>query len=449
MSTPLEPSLSRFRESLRIEDILRKETVGGIILLIAATVALVLANSDLADTYFGLRELHVGVTVGQWHWAISVGHLAADGLLAIFFFLVGLELKREIVAGDLRNPRTALVPVVAACGGVLAPALIFVAITAQSGGEVLRGWAIPVATDIAFALAILAVVGTALPSAMRTFLLTLAVVDDLIGIVIIAVFYASDLQPGYLVAALVGVAVYGLIAQKYAVLFHMRSTAAWLILLPLGVVVWGLMYQSGVHATVAGVLLALTVPVKRSARVRAAARADGRRDSDDVPGLAEVFEHRFRPISTGVAVPVFAFFSAGVAIGGLDGFVAAIGSTVTLGIIVALVAGKAIGIFGATWLVTRVRGVTLGRGMGWVDVLGLAILGGMGFTVSLLITELSFGVSGEIADRAKLGVLLGSAIAAVLAAILLGARNRRYRALREQERLDLDRDGIPDVFDTA
>jgi NhaA family Na+:H+ antiporter len=448
VTTSPDTSYSRFRESLRVEDILRKETVGGIILLVAAALALIFANSGLADAYYGLRDLRVGLVVGDWQWEISLGNLAADGLLAIFFFLVGLELKRELVAGELRNPRAALVPVVAAFGGVLVPALIFVMVNAQAGEDALRGWAIPVATDIAFALAVLAVVGTWLPAAMRTFLLTLAVVDDLIGITIIAIFYATDLQPAYLVGALVGVAVYGVIAQKSAVLFHVRSSAAWFILLPIGIVVWALMYQSGVHATVAGVLLALTVPVTRSRKVKDAARARGRQDAENGPGLAEIFEHRFRPISTGVAVPVFAFFSAGVTIGGWEGLVAALTSTVTLGIIVALVAGKTIGIVGATWMVTRFRGVSLGRGMAWVDVLGLAVLGGMGFTVSLLIAELSFGISGVLADNAKIGVLVGSGVAAIIAAILLGARNRRYRLLRAEEKADANRDGIPDVFET-
>jgi NhaA family Na+:H+ antiporter len=232
------------------------------------------------------------------------------------------------------------------------------------------------------------------------------------------------------------------------VLFHVRSSAAWFILLPIGIIVWALMYQSGVHATVAGVLLALTVPVTRSSKVRDAARARGHRDAEDGPGLAEVFEHRFRPISTGVAVPVFAFFSAGVTIGGVEGFLTALTSTVTLGIVIALVAGKTVGIIGATWIVTRLRGVSLGRGMAWVDVVALAVLGGMGFTVSLLIAELSFGISGGLADNAKIGVLVGSGVAAIIAAILLGVRNRRYRLLREEEKADANRDGIPDIYDT-
>jgi len=182
------PGRARFEESLRIENILRKETVGGILLLIATVAALILANSPFADWYFSLRATEVGVSFGAFEWHISLGHLAADGLLAIFFFLAGLELKREFIAGELRDPRKALIPVTAAVGGVVVPAVIYTVINLQSGPEALRGWAIPVATDIAFALAVLAVIGTHLPAAMRTFLLTLAVVDDLLGIAIIAFF---------------------------------------------------------------------------------------------------------------------------------------------------------------------------------------------------------------------------------------------------------------------
>ncbi|WP_353987891.1 Na+/H+ antiporter NhaA [Ruicaihuangia caeni] len=438
--------MERFNESLRIEQILRKETVGGVLLMIAAVVALLMANSGLADFYFGLRDIHVGILVGDWEWEISIGHLAADGLLAVFFFLVGLELKREFVSGDLRNPRAALVPIVAACGGVIAPALIFTLLNAGSHPEVMRGWAIPVATDIAFACAVLAVVGTWLPAAMRTFLLTLAVVDDLIGIAIIAVFYPSKFELGYFIAAIVGVAIYALIAQKNREFFRNRPTAAWLLLLPLGIAVWAMMYQSGIHATVAGVLLGFTIPVRLTRKERIGVETGAISLAfAERPSLAEVFEHRFRPVSTGIALPVFAFFSAGVAIGGFEGYVEALASPLTLGVILALVAGKAIGITGATWLITRLPGVK--AGMKWIDVFSLAVLGGMGFTVSLLITELSFGISGVFADQAKIGVLTGSFAAAIIAAVLLGIRNRHYRAQREAESVDSDDNGVPDYFE--
>lgn len=437
-STPLSAPARRYRESLWIERILRRETVGGFLLLAATVLALIAANTGLAEGYFGLRSTYLEITFGAFSWEISVGKFAADALLAIFFFLAGLELKREFVAGELRDPRKALVPVVAAVGGVIVPAVIFLAIVQAEGPEVQRGWAIPVATDIAFALAVLAVVGTALPLALRTFLLTLAVVDDLIAITIIAFFYTTDLQPGYLLASLIGVAVYGLIAQRYQEFFRLRTTAAWFVLLPIGVIVWFFMFESGVHATVAGVLLAFTVPVR--------ARGGDDDGLGERMGLAETFEHRYRPLSAGIAVPVFAFFSAGVAVGGWDGLVEAVTSPLALGIMAGLVLGKTIGITAATWLVTRIPGVSLPRGVAWIDLVGLALLAGMGFTVSLLINELSFGQGTPLDDVGKVGILLGSLLAAVLAVILLGSRNRRYKRLVAEETVDIDGDGIPDVY---
>lgn len=434
----LSETQRRYRESLWIERILQRETVGGILLLAATVLALIVANSALAESYFGLRSTYLQISFGEFFWEISVGKFAADALLAIFFFLAGLELKREFVAGELRDPRKALVPVVAAVGGVIVPAIIYVLIVLDDGPEALRGWAIPVATDIAFALAVLAVVGTALPLALRTFLLTLAVVDDLIAITIIAFFYTTDLEPLFLVASFVGLAVYAFVAQRYQEFFRIRSTAAWFILLPIGILVWYFMFESGVHATVAGVLLAFAIPV----------RAKGGDEDGLGPrmGLAEIFEHRYRPLSAGVAVPVFAFFSAGVAVGGWDGLVAAVTSPIAVGIMLGLVVGKTIGITLATWLVTRLPGISLPRGVTWIDLIGLALLAGMGFTVSLLISELSFGQGTLLDDIGKVGILLGSLIAAALAMLLLGARNRVYKRQLAAERVDSDGDGIPDVF---
>ncbi|GAA1726662.1 Na+/H+ antiporter NhaA [Microcella frigidaquae] len=439
VSAPLTEPARRYRESLWIERILRRETVGGFLLLAATVLALIAANTGLAESYVGLRSTYLEISFGAFSWEISVGKFAADALLAIFFFLAGLELKREFVAGELRDPRKALVPVVAAVGGVVVPAIIFLAIVRAEGPEVVRGWAIPVATDIAFALAVLAVVGTALPIALRTFLLTLAVVDDLIAITIIAFFYTTDLQPVFLLASLIGVAVYGLIVQRFQDFFRERETAAWFVLLPLGVLVWFFMFESGVHATVAGVLLAFTVPVR--------ARGGDADGLGERMGLAEIFEHRYRPLSAGIAVPVFAFFSAGVAVGGWDGLVEAVTSPLALGIIVGLVVGKTVGITVATWLVTRIPGVSLPRGVAWIDLVGLALLAGMGFTVSLLINELSFGQGTPLDDVGKVGILLGSLIAALLAVALLGGRNRHYRRRVAEDAVDADGDGIPDIYD--
>jgi NhaA family Na+:H+ antiporter len=405
-------------EASRIADILRQETIGGVLLIVAAVIALVAANlgdgyAELRDTVIGPSALHLDLSLGTW---------AADGLLAIFFFIAGLELKRELVAGDLRDPRRAAIPVVAAIGGMAVPALLFALINL---GGALRGWAIPTATDIAFALAVLAIISTHLPTGLRTFLLTLAIVDDLLAITIIAFFYTSDLEPLWLLAALVPLAVFTVLVQ--------RRISAWWLLLPLAALTWGLVHASGIHATVAGVLLGFAVPVLR-------------RDGQAGPGLAEHFEHRFRPLSAAVAVPIFAFFSAGVAIGGWDGLTSALGDPITVGIVVGLFAGKTIGVLGATWLAARFTRADLDDDIAWVDVLGLAMLAGIGFTVSLLIGELAYGAGSAADEHVKVGVLTGSLVSAVAAAGVLRARNRHYARVEQRERRDDDGDGVPDVF---
>ncbi|WP_435875265.1 Na+/H+ antiporter NhaA [Pseudarthrobacter enclensis] len=440
--TPAPPSSPRrtilgrgsYAEALRIGEILRKETVGGALLVAAAVIALIWANSPASDSYFALRDLKFGYE--PWHLELSLGAWAADGLLAIFFFLVGLELKREFVAGDLRDLRKSIVPVAAAAGGVVVPAVIYGVVNFASP-ETLRGWAIPTATDIAFAVAVLAIIGSHLPSALRIFLLTLAVVDDLIAISIIAFFYTSDLQVGPLLLALVPLAVYAFLAHKYRRFFGRHAASAWLILLPLGIVTWSLVHASGIHATVAGVLLGFAVPVIRS-------QASGGPEAG--PGLAEIFEHRFRPISAGIAVPIFAFFSAGVAVGGWDGFVSALADPVALGIILALVLGKPIGILGTTWILTKATRATLDSSFKWIDIFGVALLAGIGFTVSLLVAELSFGQGSLHDDHAKVGILTASLLAALLATAVLRTRNRQYRQAEELEKVDSDNDGVPDVY---
>jgi NhaA family Na+:H+ antiporter len=409
---------SSWPEASRIADILRQETLGGALLLMATVAALVAANSgdgyaSLRDSAFGPDSLHLHLTFGQW---------ASDGLLAIFFFVAGLELKREFVAGDLREPSRAALPVVAAVGGMVVPALIFVLV--NLGGS-LDGWAIPTATDIAFALAVLAVIGSHLPSGLRTFLLTLAVVDDLLAIIIIAVVYTKTLHVGYLLLALVPIAIFTVLVQ--------RRVRSWWLLLPLAALAWGLVHASGVHATVAGVLLGFAVPVIR-------------RDGSEGPGLAEHFEHRFRPLSAAVAVPVFAFFSAGVAVDGWSGLTGALGEPITIGIIAGLFIGKTVGVFAATWLVATFTRAKLDDDLAWLDVLGIAMLAGVGFTVSLLIGELAYGVGTATDEHVKTGVLAGSLVSALGAALILRTRNRRHREITLREARDEDGDGIPDAF---
>lgn len=432
MSHPSGPAPRLFArgswpEASRVADILRKETIGGALLLAGTVVALVWANSSWSGGYESLRDTRVGPSA--LHLDLTLGTWAADGLLAIFFFVAGLELKREFVAGDLRDPRRAAVPVAAAIGGVAVPALVYLAIASGAGDGAGKGWAIPTATDIAFALAVLAVVGRHLPSSLRTFLLTLAVVDDLIAITIIALFYTSDLQILPLAAAAVPLALFAVLVQ--------RRVRSWWLLLPLAAVTWTLVHESGVHATVAGVLLGFVVPVVRS---------DAAGGPDAGPGLAEHFEHRFRPISAGIAVPVFAFFAAGVTVGGWGGLGDSFSDRVALGIVVALVLGKPVGILAATWLVARFTRADLDEDLTWTDVVGLAMLAGIGFTVSLLIGELAFGLGSERDDHVKVAVLVGSVAAAVLASLVLRVRSRAYHAIHLAEIEDLDHDGIPDVY---
>ncbi|HET9871790.1 MAG TPA: Na+/H+ antiporter NhaA [Propionibacteriaceae bacterium] len=416
-------------EASRISALLRRETVGGGLLLVAAVLALFWANSPWAGGYAALRDFTAGP--GRLHLDLSVGDWAADGLLAIFFFVAGLELKREFVAGDLRDPRRAALPVVAAVGGMVAPALLFVLVNLRTGAGALQGWAIPTATDIAFALAVLAVVGTHLPTGLRTFLLTLAVVDDLLAITIIALFYTHELHPLMLLLALIPLALFGVLVQ--------RRVGSALLLLPLAAITWSLVHASGVHATVAGVLLALTVPVLRR-------QADHGGESEH--SLAEHFEHRMRPLSAGFAVPVFAFFAAGVTIGGFRGLAESLADPISLGVVLGLVAGKALGIFGCTFVMARFTRAHLDDELRWVDVFGVAVLAGIGFTVSLLIGDLAFGAGSERTEHVKVAVLTGSLLAAVVASVILRARNRTYRRLHEAEQADTDHNGIPDIYET-
>lgn len=414
-------------ESNRIITILHKETVGGAILLAAAAIALIWANSPWGASYHALTNFRVGSDDFGLHLNLSLGGWAADGLLAIFFFVVGLELKREFVAGDLRDPARAALPIAAAVGGMAVPALIFVAFTIGGPDGAVSGWAIPTATDIAFAVAVLAVISTHLPVALRTFLLTLAVVDDLLAITVIAVFYTTKINLGALLLALVPLAAFAILVQ--------RRISSWWLLIPLAVLTWAFVHESGVHATVAGVLLGFTVPVLGSAT-----RGEG---------LAERFEHVMRPISAGFAVPVFAFFAAGVGFGGYDGFVTALRDPIALGIIAGLVVGKTIGIFGTTRLIAAVTRASLDASLRWIDVLGVSMLAGIGFTVSLLIGDLAFGPDPSRLAVMKVAVLTGSVLAALLAGVLLRIRNRHYRAIFELETADPDCDGVPDVYLTG
>ncbi|MFC9391306.1 Na+/H+ antiporter NhaA [Streptomyces venezuelae] len=404
-----------------LTDALRTETVGGVLLLAAAVAALIWANTPLGDSYESVSDFHIGpAALGL---DLSIQHWAADGLLAVFFFVAGIELKRELVAGELRDPKAAALPVIAAICGMAVPALVYTLVNVLGDGST-DGWAVPTATDIAFALAVLAVIGTSLPSALRAFLLTLAVVDDLFAILIIAIFFTSDLNFAALGGAVAGLVLFWLLLRK--------GVRGWYVYVPLALVIWALMYNSGVHATIAGVAMGLML--------RCTTR-EGERHS---PG--EHIEHLVRPLSAGLAVPLFALFSAGVSVSGgalRDVFT----QPVTLGVVLGLVVGKALGIFGGTWLAARFTKAELNPDLAWPDVFAVASLAGIGFTVSLLIGELAFAGDEALTDEVKASVLMGSLIAAVLASVLLKLRVRKYQALVSDEERDDDQDGIPDIYE--
>jgi len=404
-----------------VADALRTETVGGVLLLLAAVAALIWANSPVSASYESVVDFHFGPAALRLD--LSVGHWAADGLLAVFFFVAGIELKRELVAGELRSPSAAALPVVAAVCGMAVPALVYAVVNATGGGS-LQGWAVPTATDIAFALAVLAVLGTSLPSALRAFLLTLAVVDDLFAILIIAVFFTSTIDLPMLGLAAVGLALFWLLLR--------RGVHGWYVYVPLALVNWGLMNASGVHATIAGVAMGLMLRCHRH---------EGEAHS---PG--EHIEHLVRPLSAGLCVPLFALFSAGVSVSG-DALGDVFAQPETLGVVLGLVVGKAVGVFGGTWLAARFTRAELNPELAWADVLAVATLAGIGFTVSLLIGELAFDEDPVLAGEVKAAVLIGSLISAVVAGVLLKLRNNRYRRLVEEEERDEDHDGIPDMYE--
>ena len=388
---------ARPRDRAWIIDQLRDETVGGFLLLAAAVTAVVMANTGLADTYFGFVNTVVGPE--QLHLDLTIGTWVADAVLAIFFFVVGLELKHELVLGSLSNVREAVVPVAAAIGGMVVPALIYVSFNIGSDGA-LSGWGVPMATDIAFALAVLAVVGRRLPLALRAFLLTTAVVDDLGAIMVIALFYSDKFTPVWLVGAVACFALYAFGQRR-------RWRSPWFYL-PLALIAWWFMHNSGVHATITGVALGMLTRVTT--------------DPGEVESPVVRIEHIVHPISAGVAVPLFAFTAAGVQVNA--SITDILQSPVAAGIVIALVVGKPIGIFGVAWLVARFTEARLSADIRWLDVFGVGMLAGIGFTVSLLIAEL--GLSGADLDAAKLAILVGSLVSALLASIVLLRRGRWY-----------------------
>lgn len=413
------------------------EASSGSVLLIAAVVALMWANAPFGETYKEFWGTHLSLEIGSFHFAESLKHIVNDALMAIFFFVVGLEIKRELVVGELRDPKKAALPAIAALGGMIVPALIYLFFVSGEGGETGNGWAIPMATDIAFSVGIISLLGKRVSTGAKLFLLALAIADDIGAILVIAVKYTTDLAFVWLLAGLAGlVLVY--LAQRAGIrsmLFYSVS----------GVVVWFCIFESGVHATLAGVALGLMTPVfplyseedyqRRSSWIlgrfemnRAAPNHRERLDYDAMQMAAiaresvaplDRLEHLLTPWSSFVVVPLFALANAGVRFAEFEnGVVDALTSPVSLGVGMGLLIGKLVGISTATWVAVRLRIGKLPSQTGWAQIMGLSAIAGIGFTVSLFVSELAF-TDAALADSAKMGIFLGSGISGVLGYTLL------------------------------
>ena len=373
-----------------LREFLDGEAAGGIILMVAAALALIVANSPLAETYFAVLHAYLG--------PLSVSHWINDGLMAVFFLLVGLEIKREMLDGQLSTWPRRVLPGIAAAGGMVVPALVYVVIN-RDNQAALSGWAIPTATDIAFALGVLSLLGSRVPTSLKVFLTALAIIDDLGAVIIIALFYTSGLSFAYLAAAFVVIAL-------LVVLNRMRAMKLWPYLL-LGALLWVLVLKSGVHATLAGVALALTIPLERSPGIS--------HDLEHSP--LHRLEHGLHKLVPFLVIPIFGFANAGVPLGGLS--FAALVEPLTLGVAAGLVLGKLIGVFGSSALAIRFGLADLPVNAGWLHMLGISLLCGIGFTMSLFIGLLAFASDPALQDAVKVGILAGSLVAALLGAAVL------------------------------
>jgi len=415
------------------------EASSGMVLLLAAVAALIWANSPWSETYFSLLEEHVTIELFAFHLDESVLHLINDGLMAVFFFVVGLEIKRELVLGDLRDPKAAALPVLAALGGMALPALIYFGFNAGTAAS--HGWGIPMATDIAFAVGVVALLGSRVPSGAKLFLLAVAIADDIGAIVVIALFYTADLKAGYLAASIVA-----LIVVWIAGRVNVRAMSFYL---PMALLIWYLTLESGVHATLAGVALAFLTPAQplyqpREFDQRARAILD-EYSIEDVTDphvqehadheallLSEIatesvaplnrMEHRLVVWSSFIIVPIFALANAGVdfravSIGG------ALTSDIALGVAVGLIVGKIVGITAASYGAVRLRLGKLPPGTNWTHVVGLSAVAGIGFTVSLFVAGLAFA-DPQFADLAKVGIFSGSLVAGIIGSIILSRARR-------------------------
>jgi NhaA family Na+:H+ antiporter len=401
-----------------VQELVRTESASGVVLIAAALLAFAWANSPWSGSYFALLEIPIGIGFGSWGLEKALILWVNDLLMAVFFFLIGLEIKREILVGELAGWRRAALPIAAALGGMVVPALIYVAFNA--GTPELRGWGVPMATDIAFALGVLALLGDRVSLALKVFLLALAIVDDLGAVLVIALFYTDTVNLGALALSFVvwgGALAYGRYGGARALGFAL-----------LGALMWYFQLKSGVHATIAGVLMALAVPMRHSLapqelqqELRRLAGQGGGFEQvevtiehlEDVLGRAHSplhdIEHSLAPYVAFLIMPVFAFCNAGVALGGVE---AGLAGPVALGAALGLLLGKPLGVAGCAWLAVRSGLTRLPPGASWPGIVGVGLLSGIGFTMSLFIANLAFGPTVQL-DQAKVGLLAASVVAAL------------------------------------
>ncbi|MGH1492442.1 MAG: Na+/H+ antiporter NhaA [Acidimicrobiales bacterium] len=412
---PVEVPIDRIRQPL--QRVIHMENLSGLALIAGAVIALVLANTAFAEPVDDFWHYYLDVALGPIHLHESLLHWVNDGLMTIFFFVAGLEIKRELVVGDLREPRKAALPAVAAAGGMIIPALVFLAI---AGPETRNGWGIPMATDIAFAVGILTLLGDRVPSRLKVFLLTLAIVDDLGAIVVIALFYTTSLNTTALAVA--GALLLGMVAMRVLGVWWMPAYVI------AGSALWLAVFESGIHATLAGVVCGLMAPAKPR-RPKPTEIVAGEHntidelkavifDTRETTSVVDRLIHGLHPFTALLIVPIFALANTGVGISG-ESLGNAMTSSTGLAVLLGLLVGKPVGITFATWLAVRTNLAVLPPGVNWGHVVGVGFLGGIGFTVSLFITDLAYAGNAAIIDNSKIAVLMASVLASAFGAIVL------------------------------
>lgn len=370
---------------------LKDETISGKLILVATIFSLLVVNSPLRGMYADFWQVPLSIGIGNWNMPMDLRHWVNEGLMAFFFLIVGLEIKRELIKGELREFKTAILPIGAAVGGMLFPPLIYLLFNLDS--EAISGWGIPIATDIAFAVAILTLLGRRVPVSLKIFLLTLAIADDIGAIIVIALFYAEIIHFGYLLVSVT------IVLALF--LFRKHLTERLLVVISAGVILWVTTHLSGIHASIVGAAMGLLAPVS----------AHGSQLS-----ISEKVEKFLLPITTFMVLPVFAFANAGFV---LSGGAFSSNQSVMWGVISGLVIGKVMGITFASWLLVRAGLANLPNGVGWRHIVGIGFIAGIGFTVSIFITELAFGHNQELIDTAKVSIFIASALSAVLGTLVL------------------------------